>query len=397
MPETAPTHAPAPAGPSYHPLRIDRDLVRRLRASGGGDLSKCMQCATCSAVCELADEREPVPRKEMLWARWGLRERLMGDGDLWLCHQCGDCTVRCPREARPGDVMAALRRECVIYYAVPRAVGRLMNRPAGLVCVVAIACLVLAAAAIWTLSGAATSASPLGRRMALSFWPRLPYGSLVAVFLALLTLDVVVLVRGGRRFWRDLCSSGGLAGRQASHPDHHALRATLGRILWHDDFGRCRSSRARRRHHLLVVYGVLALFLTSLWVIGARWNPMLDGLVYPLAMSNPWKVMANAGGVAVLWGATLMLTEHWRRPRTAGVATYADLVLLGLLVAITLSGFAAELLHWARIEPLRFVAYAAHLISVFTLLFMLPYSKLAHTVYRTLALVHAQRGGRGKP
>ena len=75
-------------------------------------------------MCELTDASNPGPRKEMLWAQWGLRDRLMGDVDPWLCHQCGDCTLRCPRGARPGDVMAALRRECVIHYATPRAFGR---------------------------------------------------------------------------------------------------------------------------------------------------------------------------------------------------------------------------------------------------------------------------------
>src|SRR5512133_3353636 len=79
----APTPAPAPA-----PLRPDRELVRSLVSSGGEALRQCMQCATCSSVCALSSDDKPFPRKEMLWAQWGLRDRLVADADLWLCHEC---------------------------------------------------------------------------------------------------------------------------------------------------------------------------------------------------------------------------------------------------------------------------------------------------------------------
>jgi len=380
-------------------LRPDRDLRRRILASGGEDLGKCMQCATCSAVCELADGRNPGPRKEMLWAQWGLRERLMGDGDLWLCHQCGDCTLRCPRGARPGDVMAALRRECIVHYATPRVFGRWANHPAGLLGAVMVAALVLVgAAAAWAWSAAAVAElSSLDPRAVLPFWTRLPHGLLASIFLSLVAFDGLVLVRGGRRFWRDLeAASAAWARPPTERRSGSPIRAALGRILWHDDFGACLNNQVRHTHHLLVVYGMLALWLTSLWVVTARWNPLLDGLVYPLSFWNPWKIMANAGGLAVALGSTLMLAERWRRPKTAGVGTYSDFALLGLLLVITLTGFAAELLHLVRIEPLRYFVYALHLISVFALLLMLPYSKLAHVVYRTLALVHAERIERGR-
>ena len=377
-------------------LRPDRELLAAVLGSGGEDLKKCIQCATCSAVCELADAKHPGPRKEMLWAQWGLGERLMGDPDPWLCHQCGDCTLRCPRSARPGDVMAALRRECVIHYGTPRAFGRWVNESRSLPWVVLLAALLLAAAAIvWHGSGAAATEMSLGGpRMVMPFWTLLPHWLLGSLFTLLLLFDVCVLVRGGRRFWRDLQAASPALG--TARPLGASLRGALRRILWHEDFGLCGQSQARRSSHLLVIYGMLALWLVSLWVVTARWNPLLEGLVYPLGFWSPWKLLANLAGLAVAVGAALMLAERAERPATGGATRYADGALLGFLLTIVLTGFAAELTHFLRIEPLRFAAYALHLVAVFALLWTLPYSKLAHVVYRTLAVVHSERIGRGR-
>jgi quinone-modifying oxidoreductase subunit QmoC len=374
----------------------DRELVTALLSSGGEDLRLCMQCATCSAVCELADERNPGPRKEMLWAQWGLRDRLMGDPDTWLCHGCGDCTVRCPRGARPSDVMAALRREQMIHYSVSRGFGRWVNQ-AGALPWLALGAAVALAAAAATWAGAGLGQVELalgGPRTVFPYWTRLPHWLLHAVFGLLVIFDVFVLARGARRFWRDM-KAGAVRGGQEGRGPGASWRAALRRIAWHEDFARCAESRARRTSHLLVVYGMLALVLTSFWAVTARWNPLLEGLVYPFGFWNPWKILANLGGLAVVVGTSLMLAERWQRPKTAGATRYADGLLLGLLLVIALTGFASEALHFLRAEPLRFGLYAAHLVAVFALLWILPYTKLAHAVYRTLALVYAERTGRG--
>jgi len=391
MPDGSPSEPPS--GSRRQRLRPDRALLARVLDSGGEDLRKCMQCATCSSVCEILDGNAPGPRKEMLWAQWGLADRLVSDPNLWLCHQCGDCTRRCPRGARPSDVMAALRRECIAFYSFPRAFGRWASGPTGALLSVAIAVLVLLGSSVlWQSLGAASIELGLpGERAVFPFWTRLPHWLLGGLFGALLAFDVLVMIRGAKHLWLNMSAA---EGKHGSHPVGPSLRVAASRILFHDDFASCSASQARRTHHLLVVFGIVALGLTSAWAFTARWNPLLGGVVYPFSLWNPWKLMANLGGVSLLLGTSLMMWERWRRPQTAGVTRASDLVLLGLLLLVGLSGFASEGVHWLRIEPLRYAVYVCHLALVFALILLLPYSKLAHVVYRTVAMVYAEHAGR---
>ena len=77
-------------------LEPDSGFTKELMEAGGESLKKCFQCATCSVACPLAPENNPYPRKEMVWASWGVKDKLMTDVDIWLCHNCGNCADVCP-------------------------------------------------------------------------------------------------------------------------------------------------------------------------------------------------------------------------------------------------------------------------------------------------------------
>ena len=113
-------------------LKPDSTFTRELMEAGGESLKKCYQCATCSVACPMAPENAPYPRKEMVWASWGLKEKLATDVDLWLCHNCGNCADLCPRGARPADVMGAARNMVYRDLTEPTIVGKWMSKPSGL-------------------------------------------------------------------------------------------------------------------------------------------------------------------------------------------------------------------------------------------------------------------------
>ena len=380
-------------------IKPDREFRNRLIASGGEDLKKCFQCATCSVVCEVSGASQPFPRKEMIWAQWGMKDRLLGDVDIWRCHQCNDCSQRCPRGARPGDVMAAIRREAILHYSAPRWLGNIVSQPRLLPLLLLVPCILLVLAA-WARAPLETflGGSYTPNRIIISYWSQLPQWLLIAFFAPFLFLVAVVIALGVMRFWRDLKArdrEAGFIGQRRSLAA--SIRLAARSILLHEDFDRCTSEHSRMNSHRLVLFGFLGLIVVDLWVLTARFNPLLRGaFAYPFNFWSPWKILANLAGAAMLIGCTLMVRNLARAGRSGALfaGTWFDWMFLALALAAVLTGFACEILHYLRVDPFRYAAYIIHLATVFALLVLLPYSKFAHMIYRATAMVYAAHTGR---
>ncbi len=387
--------------PEAYVVRPDSGFLGRILDSGGENAKKCFQCATCSVVCELSNGSGPAfPRKEMLWAQWGLKDRLMADPDVWLCYGCGDCSTHCPRGVRPGDVMAAVRREAVLHYAFPGFLAKWVGNPRYLPLLLAVPALLLGLLflgrdEIEAALGISTSPSA---RIVYSFARMVPQWLLIAFFGFFSALVLLAVVVGVMRFWRALKAAD--AGNGASPPTKElfsSVVATLKSVLTHDDFTPCGAARPRYLSHLLVFYGFIAMFAVSLWVMTAPINPLLQDFVYPFNFWNPWRMLANLGGLAVLAGCALMIRERLLdldSDRPTSFNTYFDWAFVWTLLAVVATGFTAEILHYARLEPHRLGVYYLHLLLVFALLMYLPYSKFAHMIYRTTAMVYTDYSGR---
>jgi quinone-modifying oxidoreductase subunit QmoC len=397
-PEASESAAPTENGA---PVRLDPDLdfIQAITEQAGGTFKRCFQCGTCSSTCELSPEVEPFPRKEMAWAAWGLRDRLLADPDVWLCHQCNDCSDRCPRGGRPGDVLAAVRREAVATYAFPTFLARWVNRPRMIPMLLGIPAAILTAALLLrdTLGGTLGFERPMGDRIIYSYSNMLPQWLINLVF-GLATLLVVLLMAVGvARQWRSYRRDSGFGGAPSRRGLAGSLLGTIANVFVHRRFKECKTASSRFASHLMVVFGFLALTLVTIWVITARWNPLIpDGLIYPFGFWHPWKILANLGGLGVVIGCSIMVVNRLRDRDAAGSSTWFDWSLLSLVLAVALTGFLTEILHYTRYEPHRHGTYFIHLVLVLALILYLPYSKLAHVVYRTAAMIFAERVGRDR-
>ncbi len=334
----------------------------------------------------------------MAWAAWGMKDRLLKDPDVWLCYQCNDCSTRCPRGARPGDVLAAVRRECVCQYAVPRFLGRWVNQPQYIPLLLGIPATLLALILFLKdpLESALGISRSVGGKIVFSYSSVFPHWLLNSFFLLITVLVLLAAIVGAARFWRAMKSadSGNGTVIQARGLVSCILSA-IQNIFTHSNFTMCTSMRSRYLSHMSVFFGFTALSIVTLWVITSGFNPLLQkDFVYPFGFWSPWKMLANVGGLALVAGCLLMIRDRMKEREQTITSTYFDWTLIATLFIVVITGFITEVLHYVRLEPHRHIAYFAHLTFVCALILYLPYSKFAHLIYRTLALVYAEYSGR---
>ena len=397
--QDTPQTDPVPAE-NGKPILVEPDLefIRVLSKQCGELFKKCMQCGTCSATCSLSPDSKPFPSKEMAWASWGMKEKLLRDPDVWLCFHCNDCSTRCPRGARPGDVLSAIRQESVIQHAFPRFLGRWVNKPAFIPFLLGIPILLLSLAMY--LKGPIESRFDLsnftGERIIFNYSNLFPHWLLNSFFLIISLLALFAVIVGVSRFWSELKAMAGDGGDPKTKKSiFPSILQTFKNIIIHNNFDKCTTVHSRYISHMFVFFGFMALSMVTLWVITSGFNPLIDtDFVYPFGFWSPWKILANLGGLALLAGLALMIRDRFRDNERTSTGSYFDWTLISMLLIVTLTGFVTEALHYVRLEPHRHLAYFAHLVFICALILYMPYSKFSHLVYRTLALIYAEYSGR---
>jgi quinone-modifying oxidoreductase subunit QmoC len=377
--------------PALMPSRAFRD---ELSARGGSKAAQCYQCATCSSVCELAPPDAPFPRRQMLWAQWGLGERLAADPSVWLCHQCNDCSVRCPRDARPGDVLQSVRAMVVEKLAAPAFMGKLVANAKS-----TWPLLVGGPILLWILILTLVPGSQIpdlsGDFVAGQFeWHYfVPYPFIYTVYTLVSLWVLGAIFASGRRYWTAL---GANTQRSGSFLQH--LIPALIEIATHARFAKCSGETQRRWGHFFLMWGFVGAAVTSGFAIlylyktqAFFWLPLGDA-TYPVPITHWVKWFGNLSAVALVVGGIMLYLNRLTDSPQVGATTAFDRFFLWTMLGVIVTGVVTEILRFvATSEALVFVGcgvYVLHLGVVFTLFITFPYSKFAHLPYRTLALVH---------
>ena len=367
----------------------DLEFVRQLKAAGGENLKKCFQCATCSVVCKLSPDEKPYPRKEMIWAQWGQREKLATDPDVWLCHQCNDCSTYCPRGARPGDVLSAVRSAAIQHYATPSFMGKLVGDPGYILLALAIPVVILLAAN-YMAHGGFLWAPAHGE---IHFSEFLPHATVNYLFGGLFTLALIGGFIGVLRFWKDM------KRHRPGTPQMGIIKAMIDvfvELMLHGRFGKCGASSSRRWAHMLIFYGFAGLFIVTGVVVILLVASMLGWIPesYPInSMTHPLKLAGNITGVLLVAGCSWAIYNRLSDPDSAGSSAYYDWFFLVMLLLVGLTGFGAQFARFREMTTLAYPVYFVHMTVNFALLVYLPYSKFAHIMFRFAALTYARTIG----
>ncbi|MDY0131079.1 MAG: quinone-interacting membrane-bound oxidoreductase complex subunit QmoC [Desulforegulaceae bacterium] len=380
----------------------DLEFIDDVMGLGGESLKKCFQCATCSVACPIAPENKPFPRKEMIAASWGLKDKLVGNGDIWLCHNCGDCSTLCPRGAKPGDVLSALRSYAITEYAKPKVLGKMVNDPKKFWTLTAVPAVIFAVFAIFTIFGGEFMAGIFGGKLWYHTPDGNPYPGVAAsnfvsswfvdvVFIPLAIFVVTVFALGLKDFIADMHKNAILEGKTAKEKINLkefllTFKVSIPKILKHRQFTECGENRERSTAHMMVLFSFIGLFITTATVFVGVY---LLGYGTPYSQLNPIKWLGNVSGVALLIGGALMVKQRLDKKEDQ-VSSYKDWYLLGLILTVGGTGMLTQMSRLAGSGFFCYTFYYVHLISIFHLFAYLPYSKLAHLVYRTVAMNYSE-------
>ncbi len=355
------------------------EFRKELKARGGESAARCYQCATCSSVCELSPEGSPFPRKQMLMAQWGLGDELVADPAVWLCHQCNDCSVRCPRDAKPGDVMQVIRSLAVENLAVPGFMGSLVARAR-----VTWPLLVGVPILFWILLLAATGRfehmTEIGPTAGWEHF--VPHWMIYSVFFPVAGFVTLVSFSGGMRFWKLM---GDKVNRTGSF--FGGIIPALIEIANHKRFGSCDTAGPRRWGHFLLLWGFAGAAITSAFLIVVLYVPPFIEPI-PLPLSHWIKILGNLSAVSLVFGGGWLWFNRFKDGERAGASRAFDKFFLYVVLAVIVTGCFVEAGRFLFAPQFASWLYVFHLGVVLCLFLTFPYSKFAHLLYRTLAMIH---------
>ncbi len=392
----------------------DLEFIRYLRDNGGDTLKKCYQCATCSVACSLSPKEYAFPRKEMIQASWGMKEKLIADPDIWLCHGCMDCSQQCPRGARPADLMAAIRNYIYRTYAVPKFMGKALAEPKSLPYLLLLPFVIIFILVMitqdWNLGNIDWSLHQF------KYAEFLAHGPIEALFITGNVLIFALAYAGFRRYWNDLSSNYG------KPPGDKNFLKSAWEVLWefmvHKNFSKCPTNSNRHIGHMFVFYGFLgALIATAIVVIDifghglgllpeflpehmnlpfhmlggidlTSWNQQVE--LYGLIT----KLIGLTGGFLLIIGGLMLIIKRQQTLAREGKSTYGDMLFLWILWGVATTGVALVFLRIGELPPVAYPMYFIHMVMVYFLLWYMPYSKFAHMIYRFIGLTFLKMHGR---
>ena len=381
-------------------IKPDLQFVNDIIKGGGESLKKCYQCATCSVVCNVTPEGNPFPRKEMVLAQWGQKDKLIASPDVWLCHQCSDCTAYCPRGAKPGEVLNAIRKQSIKHVAMVPFLAKVATDAKLLPILFAIPMVLFYA--ILVVLGNGNFSAPRAEGNIMAYHKFVPVPVIDTVFILTAIFAAVSAFVGIKRLWSgmkaqagEMKSTGSLVGD---------IISSVTTILAHSKFADCNVNRMRQWGHMLLFYSFAGLAVVTTWAIIYLYGFELLGIQpfgpfhfgeSPYPNSDPVKILALISSIAFAAGVVILLLNRFAKAGKAGMGSYFDWIFLLIVTGVGATGMLSWALRLADMSA-GYLVYYFHLVFIWSLFAYAPYSKFAHLFYRTTAMVFARHSGRDK-
>jgi citrate/tricarballylate utilization protein len=306
-----------------------------------------------------------------------------------LCHNCGACLTSC-QYAAPHEfavnvpkAMAKVRLETYAEYAWPKPLGKLYQRNGLTLALAAGGGLALFLCLTLMIMGNLFTAMAGG-----NFYGIFPHNTLALMFGAVFGFAVLALGIGVRRFWRDVSPAQSALPLKASAALEASANVAQLKYLDGGHGEGCTNADDkftlwRRRFHHFTFYGFMLCFAAT--GTATLYHYLLDwSAPYPI-FSLP-VMFGMAGGIGLLVGPAGLLWMGLRRNPEQGDDKQKpmDRGFIALLLLVSGSGLA--LLAFRESSALGLLL-AIHLGLVMAFFLTMPYSKFAHGIFRSAALL----------
>lgn len=102
-----------------------RELREHIREHASREVTACMQCGLCTAVCPVAGFMDLHPAA-LIRAVQLSEIDLAKLKSIWVCVSCMTCVDKCPRDVAPGLVIETLRQLALKSGIEPRTYSQLL-------------------------------------------------------------------------------------------------------------------------------------------------------------------------------------------------------------------------------------------------------------------------------
>jgi ferredoxin len=361
--------------------RIDPGFAAELKKYGAKDFSACFNCGNCTAVCGLTDKSVNYPRLFVRSGILGLKEDILQSREIWLCYACGECSETCPRQAGPGDYMAALRRYAIASYE-PTGLTKLIFKSNPVFILFTVFLSVILGVFLFTLKP--------GHEVSRWLFTMIPYAVIHTMGLAIFSITGISMAWGLITMYLKLSKTvvKSEAVKRSSLIAWKEVVKELGTMNRYqacdkeeDSFWKNKPAAIQPWFvHWSIMWGFLGLLFAT----------VLDFMVKDPATAIWWpsRILGTFAGLLLVYGTSLAMTYRFKKvTRSYRETRLADWMFLLFLWVAGITGFWLEVSVAFRANYLlSHIVLLIHTILSMELVLLFGFSKFAHAIYRPLAL-----------
>jgi ferredoxin len=361
--------------------RIDPAFASEIKKYGAKDFSACFNCGNCTAVCGLTDKDNNFPRMFIRQGMLGQKKEILESREIWLCYACGECSETCPRQAGPGDYMAALRRYAIASYE-PTGLTKLIFKSNPLFILFIVFLSILLGFFLFTLKP--------DHEVSRWLFSIFPYAVIHNMGLIIFSLTGISVVWGLLTMFLMLSKADGKSVKPKTTTWKSLVEvmkelATLKRYQTcdteEDSYWQNKPSIVQPWFvHWSIMWGFIGLLVAT----------VLDFIFKDPATEIWWpsRILGTIAGLFLIYGTSLAIKYRISRITKAYEQTrLADWMFLVFLWIAGITGFWLEISVTFNADYLlNHIVFLIHTIISMELVLLFAFSKFAHAFYRPLAL-----------